>query len=289
MPLQALPLPICAPPAPGALPANAMAGLVGAIGDEGFSHRALAQLNGVLNAASWSVYQVWRTADGAPTARLPVLHLSASHGVPDTTQACFGAYRDGLYRRDRSFDALRGARAGHLALLRMQADEAPNAEHRDAIYRRHGVRERLSAVQPEADGSLLAVNLYHHEHQGRFEAGEVQRFADLAALLLAAVRRHIALAPVAAGRSAAGHADPNVTATATASARQRLQAQCPALTPRELDVCERLLRGWSFDGVAADLGLSVATVKTYRARAFERLGLHFRSELFARFGACPAA
>jgi len=26
-------------------------------------------------------------------------------------------------------------------------------------------------------------------------------------------------------------------------------------------------------------------VKTYRARAFERLGLHFRSELFARFGA----
>ena len=28
-----------------------------------------------------------------------------------------------------------------------------------------------------------------------------------------------------------------------------------------------------------------AFLKTYRARAFERLGLHFRSELFARFGA----
>jgi DNA-binding NarL/FixJ family response regulator len=48
-----------------------------------------------------------------------------------------------------------------------------------------------------------------------------------------------------------------------------------------LDVCERLLRGWSYDGIAADMGLSVATVKTYRARAFGRLGLHFRSELFA--------
>ena len=49
-------------------------------------------------------------------------------------------------------------------------------------------------------------------------------------------------------------------------------AAAPALTVRELDVCERLLRGWTYDGVAADLGLTVPTVKTYRARAFARLG-----------------
>ena len=34
--------------------------------------------------------------------------------------------------------------------------------------------------------------------------------------------------------------------------------------------------------VDADLALSVATVKTYRNRAFNRLGIHFRSELFVR-------
>jgi DNA-binding NarL/FixJ family response regulator len=73
------------------------------------------------------------------------------------------------------------------------------------------------------------------------------------------------------------------------AARKRLLAACPALTPRELDVCERLLLGWSHDGVAADLGLSTATVKTYRTRAFGRLGLHFRSELFARFGTARPA
>lgn len=65
--------------------------------------------------------------------------------------------------------------------------------------------------------------------------------------------------------------------------RAALQARCPALTARELDVCERLLRGWTYDGIAADLGLGLATVKTYRARAFDRLGLHFKSELFAAF------
>ena len=35
------------------------------------------------------------------------------------------------------------------------------------------------------------------------------------------------------------------------------------------------------EGVAADLGLSLPTVKTYRNRAFARLGIHFRSELSA--------
>jgi len=42
------------------------------------------------------------------------------------------------------------------------------------------------------------------------------------------------------------------------------------------------------DGIAADLGLSVPTVKTYRNRAFARLGIHFRNELFARVMASPA-
>jgi DNA-binding NarL/FixJ family response regulator len=46
-------------------------------------------------------------------------------------------------------------------------------------------------------------------------------------------------------------------------------------------VLQRLLDGLTYDGIAADLGLSVASVKTYRARAFERLGIHFRSQLFA--------
>ena len=35
------------------------------------------------------------------------------------------------------------------------------------------------------------------------------------------------------------------------------------------------------DGIAADLGLSAATVKTYRNRAFVRLDIHHRHQLFA--------
>jgi DNA-binding NarL/FixJ family response regulator len=250
---------------PGAEPAtqHALAALIGAIGAADFAGDALEALNAPLQAASWSVYRVWRD-------RAPVMHCSASRGVADTTQDCFRAYRDGLYRRDRSFDRVDAAGApGRVAVLHMRAEEAPNRDHREQIYRRHRVLERLSAAARDDDGSVLAVNLYHHEHQGPFSGVERERFEAIAPLLMASVKRHLALA----GR------------TAPADPRSALQRACAALTARELDVCERLLRGWTHDGIAADLGLSLATVKTYRARAFERLGLHFRSELFARFGA----
>jgi DNA-binding CsgD family transcriptional regulator len=251
--MTVLPLPCSMPPASRL---GALVPLVGAIGAPDFAGRALQGINeSGLHAASWSVYEL-------RPEQLPVLHLSSSVGVADTTGQCFAAYLDGLYRRDRSFDCVR---PGHAAVLRMHADEAPSQDHREAIYLRHGMLERLSVVQRGPDSqALLAVNLYRHLHQGRFGAAELAGFTELAPLLLAAVQRHLSLAP----------AKP-------ASPRETLQRRCAALTERELDVCERLLRGWSYDGIAADLGLSLATVKTYRARAFERLGLHFKSELFA--------
>ena len=42
-----------------------------------------------------------------------------------------------------------------------------------------------------------------------------------------------------------------------------------------------MLKGWTYDGIAADLGVSPGTIKTYCNRAFGRLGIHHRNELFA--------
>jgi len=128
---------------------GALAALVMAIGGPAFATQALAALNAPLQAASWSVYRVWRD-------RTPELCLSASHGVADTTRACFDAYRDGLYRRDCSFDLARKAPVpGGATVLQMRAVDAPTPEHRERIYRRHGILERLSVVSAEDDGALL--------------------------------------------------------------------------------------------------------------------------------------
>ncbi len=242
---------------------------VDTIGRTSFADAGLAALQTALQAASWSVYEL---RPGEP----PLLHLSASRGVADRTRDCFAAYASGLWRRDTSFDAVR--RQAMPAVTTMHADEAPSADHRDAIYRAHQVLERFSVAAPTASHTLLAVNLYRHEHQGRFSPRERERFENLAPIIFRGVQRHLAL------RGEARVASPR----SSADVRAALLATCSRLTTRELDVCERLLRGWSHDGIAADLQLKVSSVRTYRARAYTRLGVHFRSELFARFGMVAA-
>lgn len=240
-----------------------LARVISRIGAAGFAQDTLAGLGGLLAIGSWSVYELLPN-------RPPRMHLSASLLRVDTTAACFATYRDdGLYRCDRSFDSARHTAradgAGGAVLLKTGAGDMAEP-HRQAIYERHAMLERLSVVQPDAGGGMLAVNLYRHLGQGCFAAADIEHLAVVALALVAAVRRHIDC------RSAD---DP------AAGARQWLQRHRPGLTDRELDVLELLLRGLTYDGIAAQLGLGVGTVKTYRARAFERLGIHFKNELFA--------
>ena len=251
-------------PSPAHPGAALLADLVDGLGAPGFERSVLAQLRGLTPAASCSVYR---------TGPRPALYLSGSLDIPDTTRDCWKAYLSGPWRRDRSLRAEASASPGAGPIVcHITAREVP-AEHRARVYEAHGVAERVSVVQPEDDGSVFAVNFYRHDHQRPFSDRQLDDFAGVASALLALTRKHIALSQ---GPQATGLVDGPASAR---PARQRLQALCPNLTARELDVCERLLRGLTHEGVAADLGLSLPTVKTYRNRAFNRLGIHFRSEL----------
>ena len=236
-----------------------LARMVTGIGSPGYAQDALAGLAGLLGVGSWAVYE-------RLPSRLPRLHLSASRLAVDSTSACFAIYRDdGLYLHDRSFDAATGRGAPETTLLRTGPSEMAEA-HRQAIYVRHAMLDRLSVVQCAPTGEVLAVNLYRHEGQGCFACSDIENLASVALPLIAAVRRHI---------------DCVTAQDPLASARDRLLRRQPGLTARELDVLELLLRGLTYDGIAVHLGLGVGTVKTYRARAFARLGIHFKNELFA--------
>jgi DNA-binding NarL/FixJ family response regulator len=260
--MQTWSVPDNASPTPGDDVASA---LVGCIARPDFAPRALAALNGALPVAWWTVYRVF---DDQP----PRLYAQASHAVPDIALDCWRIYRGGLYRNDTHFaDACEraGCEGTRAVMSHCLADDFARA-HREQIYRAHSLSERLSLVSAErtdvaASGSaaLLAINLYRHRAQPRFAPAELDRVLAFGSTLLAVVQRHIELG---------GTPQPPA---------HRLRQVCPQLTERELAVCERLLRGLTFEGIAADLGISAATAKTYRNRAFERLGIHHRNELFA--------
>lgn len=245
------------------LPGAVSAALVEGIGEPDFGHRTLVEVARVVPATVWSCYRLRR--GGAPT-------LIASGGLdrPDVGASCWSAYvGDGLYRRDDTLTRWPAAvrPAAPLTLAHWHASELP-ADHRQAIYQRHGLQERLSLVATEAGGDVVAVNLYRGVGDAGFTADDAARLHPLAPLLLAVVRKQAALGVCDAPRSPA----PDLRAV--------LRRHCPALTARELDVCAGMLQGRTFDGIAVHLGISALTVKTYRNRAFRRLGVQHRSQLF---------
>ncbi|MBL0419381.1 LuxR family transcriptional regulator [Ramlibacter sp. AW1] len=239
---------------------DALSSVIGSVGDPAFGNSALQALNRWMPLCWWSVYTLYAAAP-------PVLHAHSSVGdAPRGTSESWRVYRSSLYRRDGSFSAARQAVAtGAPALVHWMADELP-PEHREAIYSRNGLRERLSIVAAASGGGLLAINLYRHERQAPLGTQALQAAAGLAQPLVACVERHITLRARDGGKLAG------------------LQE----LTQREREVCERLLKGWTHDGIAADLGLTPATVRTYRDRAFQRIGVRSRHELFARFSQAGA-
>jgi len=53
----------------------------------------------------------------------------------------------------------------------------------------------------------------------------------------------------------------------------------PKLTPRETDVVERVMRGWSNKVIAFDLGIAHATVRVLLHRVMHKMGVATRVEL----------
>lgn len=235
---------------------HALAGTVGALGESRFGAALLEGLRDTLPLSSLSVYR---------TGVRPAIFFSASLGVPDTTRDCWRAYLSGPIAGDSTLRSPQPPGGDVLRLCHITAQEVP-AEHRAKVYEAHGVAERVSVVQEEADRSVFALNFYRHQHQRALSDAQLAEFGRLGGLLMALARKHIALARPA---------DP------LPGLPERLKAHQPDLTLREVEVCARLLQGMTQEGIAADLGLGVPTVKTYRNRAFARLGIHFRSELFA--------
>ena len=256
---------------PSQTPASAhvLPSLIDWVGQPEFETALLQHLHPIVPAASYSIYQ---TGPGCA----PQLFMSASWGIPDTTRDCWNAYLSGPHLQDRTLTA-QDQPLGPTMLCHITAPEVP-VQHRARVYEAHGMAERVSVVKPQGN-SVFAINLYRHTHQSPFSDAHLANFESVAPALLSLVQKQIQLCPPRT--SSAG------PATASASKLdqwgQRLKAFQPDLTPRELAVCARLLMGMTQDGIARDLGLGLPTVKTYRNRAFARLGIHFKNQLFALF------
>lgn len=249
-------------------PASALLGVLADamahLGQSRFDQALIDSLHPVLPAASWSVYRTGPLCE-------PAIFMSASHGVPDTTRDCWRAYLSGPHRSDRTLlnsianknTSYKTSRISHIT-----AQEVP-PEHRAKVYEAHGVAERVSIVEHESEGAVFAINFYRHQHQRPFDDVQISAVEHLAPALLALAHKHLDIWI------------PDAKEAQFDRLMVKLQALNPTLTPRECEVCAGVLQGLTHDGIACRMGVSVTSVKTYRNRAFARLGIHFRNQLFA--------
>jgi DNA-binding CsgD family transcriptional regulator len=230
---------------PRALPA-ALGPLIDTLGTPAFSRQLYVCVERMLGAGAAAVY--------VPSGRgvRPVLgDWQAGRGRLERHTTEFAGRYAGADPAYRAFE--QAGRSGCLATC-VAREELPHPGHR-RLMEEAGFTSRVALLYP---GFSLHV-LRRREH-GELSGRRLERFARAAPVLGSLISRHLRWS----------------------SPEDRLAALCPALTPREIAVCRGLLAGASSREIALRLGIGVASVQTYRKRAYRKLAVARLPQLFGR-------
>lgn len=176
-------------------------------------------------------------------------------------------YAQRYWRRDVAALSTLGRAHRTVQILKRPARGIRDVEYQHECYTLGAVTERLSLYRSGAP-SIIA-NLYRERESGPFGADQTQAFAALALSLHAALERHARLIDAA-------------PPAATPESLARHLGTASDLSPREAQVAALVAGGHDQTAIAARLGLRVSSVITYRARAYQKLGVTTRAGLLAR-------
>jgi len=177
------------------------------------------------------------------------------------------AYAGQFHEADPNRDALFEAETRAPIMLPAFAPRMYGARYRKIFFRDSDIVDKCATAIWTGD-TCFYVNFYRITSQGRFGDAERARVQSIAPAISATVARHFQ-------QPLTGTPDQNLAALFAA------RAPLSTLTPREQDVCHRILLGLSSEAISQTLGISLHSTLTYRKRAYQRLGISSQNELFA--------
>ena len=175
------------------------------------------------------------------------------------------AYAGQFHESDPNRDALFENEGGAPLMLPAFAPRMYGARYRKIFFNNSGIVDKCATAIWTGD-TCFYVNFYRIAVQGRFTAAQRERLQ--------------AIAP-AIGASVARHFQEKATPEQSLAVLFATRAPLAGLTPREQEVCRRILAGFNSEAISQGLGISLHSTLTYRKRAYERLGISSQSELFA--------
>lgn len=162
------------------------------------------------------------------------------------------------YLQDPNFKTLKALAPGEIKVVRLHSvSDHMGLHYRKAFFEAPGFTDKISILRGTPQGNYY-INLYRRDpgFDARFDDPALSR--NLYALISILVCKHFEL-----------------------NERLRQEGPLAFLSEREQQVCRAVLRGKKNEAIAADLNIAVSSVITYRKRAYEKLGISSRAQLFA--------
>ena len=146
------------------------------------------------------------------------------------------------------------------------------------IFLSENMYHRLLLCQNRAEG-IAILDLVRSPRYGAFGEVELKRYYNAALLLLPLVFKHLSLEKE--------HSDLEEPLRSVEFIEQKIAERAVYFPIRERQVIAHILFGVMTQGIALTLGISEETVRSYRKRAYNRLGIATRHELLKwYFSAC---
>jgi DNA-binding CsgD family transcriptional regulator len=155
-----------------------------------------------------------------------------------------------------------------ILIHRQRAADVADPAVRAGCFGYDKVVDRIVMLAQVGKQRWVATQLHRTAAQGCFSGAELETLCGLAPLLSSCAVTHY-------------RSDSDNETCYRGSVTDGIGELCPSLTTREREVLLRILDGLTTERIATDLAIRPTTVITYRTRAYEKLGVSSRRELFA--------
>lgn len=239
--------------------------LISGIKKSDFQSRLLTLLNDVCGADHCGIYRL----DTEAPCRISVSSVNAS----DVSRPSRLYFEEGYWRRDPMVTmAHQRMNRADPSIIQVDVQKLSDTTLRDLLWKGAGIRERLMICGGSAQSSYGIVLLRSDTHPA-IDHQDIDHLKDLADPLLSAVAAH----------HDASDTDQDLmeALVSVKEIERRLIGVSARLPKREAEVCARMLLRQSRMETSTALGITEATVQTYRKRVFQRLEVSSQRELAA--------
>ncbi|CAA7613073.1 LuxR family transcriptional regulator [Candidatus Terasakiella magnetica] len=240
-----------------------LAAVVAAIGQDGFEPRLVELLGAAANLDQINVVSL----EDDRTRPLFSWHRIR----PDMASFLIGQYvSERFYQQDPTLDRLMRSKRLGLCLGLMRRGQIEDDSYRRVFFDDAQLEGKLSILD-QTPSHAIYQNYYFAAGAEAFSLREVENLARLAETASQCILRHMELRTPSMLARRTPH--PGVVS-------KILARRAPSLAVRELEVCSRIVTGYTTEAIALDLGITSNSVATYRKRAYAKLKICSQHQLF---------